>query len=1067
LFLEDSAEDAALALDELRRGGFETISRRVQTQEAMEAALAEKWDIILSDFEVPGFGALGALSLLKEKELDIPLIIVSDPLGDETAVRAIKAGADDLIPREAIGRLAPTVERELHEAQIRHERRQARRALRESEARFRALAEAAQDAILMVDDASNILFANSASERIFGSPTAAMIGQPLTLFIPDERGRARLSGPPANAAYEPSVAELVGRRAGGQEIPLEVSFGELQKQGRRFLTVIARDVSTRKTAEDALRHSEERFRIAAQSLVDLIYEWDIRAGTLTWFGNVDQILGYEPGEFPRTVRAWERIIHPEDRDRVLTAVRRHLDTDEPFFEEYRVVRRDGAMLHWTDSGRALRDASGRPVRWVGVATDVTQRRSTEIALRQSETRLRTLVNNAPVVLFALDRDGIITHSEGKGLEALGLKPRESVGSSVWQMFQDRTEIHDHLRRALGGETHTTTIKVGDLGFETLFAPYRSESGEIMGIIGVATDVTERLRAQEALQATETRYRVLFEHNLAGVYRTTLDGEILDCNDSFARIFGYATREEVLEHPAWDFYVSADDRKATLDRLKQWQMLSNYEMCLRRKDGSLVWVLENGSLVPDPKGELSVIEGTVIDITERKRAEEQVKHLAFHDVLTGLPNRLLFNDRLTMALANSVRRSQSLAVLFLDLDRFKVINDSLGHSVGDQLLHRVAERVQGCIREADTVARLGGDEFIVLVPGISGEEDAAKVAQKIVEAIRIPFVVDQRELFATTSIGVAIYPTDGEDVETLVRNADTAMYRAKDQGRDNYQLYTPAMNAKALERLHLENRLRQALTNAELVVYYQPLVDLRSGQIRGSEALLRWQHPEMGLIAPGEFIPLAEASGLIVPIGRWVLQTACEQIRVWHEMGYRDLSVAVNLSTRQFQQTDLVQQVAEALASSAIEASSLDLEITETNAMQNAEVSISTLWDLKKVGVSLSMDDFGTGYSSLNYLKRFPIDRIKIDRSFVQDVIDDPDDAAIATAVIAMAHSMKLGVVAEGVETEEQLAFLRQNHCDEMQGYLFSRPVPAREFEALLRRNRKPRRVGGRVRAGSG
>jgi len=1067
LIVEDSAEEAALMVEELRRGGFETVTRRVETREAFEAALAEKWDVILSDFTIGPYGALEALARMKEQEIDIPFIVVSRALGEETAVRAIRAGAGDLVPLDGLGRLAPSVERELRESQIRRERRQARRALRESEARFRALAEAALDAILMVDDASNILFANSASERIFGSPTAAMIGQPLTLFIPDDGVRARLAARPEGAPYEPNVAELMGRRAGGQEIPLEVSFGELMKNGRRFLTVIARDASIRKTTEDALRHSEERFRIAAQSLVDLIYEWDIRGGVLTWFGNIDQILGYGPGEFPRTVRAWERLIHPEDRDRVLNAVRRHLDTDEPFIEEYRVVRRDGGILHWTDSGRALRDASGRPVRWVGVATDVTERRSTEVALRQSEARLRTLVNNAPVVLFALNRDGIFTHSEGKGLEALGLTPSEAVGRSVWDMYGDHPDIPSHVTRALAGETHTDTVVMGDRAFETQYAPYRNDRGDVVGVIGVATDVTERRRAEAALHATESRYRALFEHNLAGVYRTTLDGQILDCNDSFARMFGYASREEVLSHPAWDFYQSAEDRKATLARLKEWQTLSNYESCLRRRDGGLVWVLENGSLVPDSKGELSVIEGTLIDITERKRAEEQVKHLAFHDVLTGLPNRLLFNDRLTMALAQAVRKRQRLAVLFFDLDRFKMINDSLGHSVGDDLLRRVAERVKESIRDADTVARLGGDEFIVLVPGIGSEDDAAKVAQKILEGIRIPFVLEQRELFATTSIGVALYPNDGEDVETLVRNADTAMYRAKDQGRDNYQLYAPAMNAKALERLSLEHRLRQALTNEELVVHYQPLVDLRTGQIRGSEALVRWQHPEMGLLPPGDFIPLAEASGLIVPLGRWVLQTACDQIRTWQEMGFRDLSVAVNLSTRQFQQTDLVQQVSEALASSAIEPSALDLEITETNAMQNADVSISTLWDLKKVGVSLSMDDFGTGYSSLNYLKRFPIDRIKIDRSFVQDLTDDPDDAAIAAAVIAMGHSLKLGVVAEGVETEEQLAFLRLNQCDEMQGYLFSRPVPAAEFEVLLRKNRsKPRRVGGRVRAGS-
>jgi predicted signal transduction protein with EAL and GGDEF domain len=371
---------------------------------------------------------------------------------------------------------------------------------------------------------------------------------------------------------------------------------------------------------------------------------------------------------------------------------------------------------------------------------------------------------------------------------------------------------------------------------------------------------------------------------------------------------------------------------------------------------------------------------------------------------------------------------------------------------------VAERLQACVREGDTVARLGGDEFTLLIPGIATEEDAVRISQKVLEAIRLPFSIDQRELFVTTSVGVSLYPADGQDVETLVRNADTAMYRAKDQGRDNYQLYTPAMNAKALERLSLENRLRQALQNGEFVLHYQPVVDLRTGLIRGAEALLRWQHPELGLVPPAEFIPLAEMSGLIVPIGEWVLQAACAQVHAWHSDGRVRLSVAVNLSTRQFQQSDLVTQVTEALEKTNLDPGCLDLEITESNAMQNAELSISTLWDLKNLGVSISLDDFGTGYSSLSYLKRFPINRIKIDQSFVRDVPNDPDDAAIAAAVIAMAHSLELTVVAEGVETEEQLAFLRQHRCDEMQGFLFSKPLPAPEFEALLERQRREGRL---------
>ncbi len=1058
LLVEDSADEGERLLDELRRGGYEPDSRRVDSREAMEEALQDSWDVILSGFSIPGFGALPALELLKERDRDIPFLIVSESIGEESAIRAMKAGAHNCIPKDSLGRLGPALEREISEAQIRRERRQARKALRESEARFRALAETAADALLMVDEVWNILFANGAAERIFGYSVSALIGEPLALLIPDEALADHLGVEAPSVARSPHTAELMGRREDGKAIALEVSFGGISKKVKHVSTVIVRDIGVRKAAEEALRSSEERFRVAAQSAVDLIYEWDIASGELTWFGKICEILGYDPAELPRTLEAWEKILHPEDRARVRDSVQRHLETGDAFLEEYRVVRRDGVVLRWTDSGRVIRDASGRPVRWIGITTDVTDRRSTEFALRQSEERLRRLVNNAPVVLFALDREGVFTHSEGKGLEALGLIPGEAVGRSVWEISRDDPAALALVGRALAGEAFTATAEVGGLTFEVQFAPRFDSCGNRVGAIGVATDVTEKRHAEQALQTSELRYRNLFERNLAGVYRMALDGQILDCNDSFAHIFGYSSREEVLNCPAWDFHLSAADRNAFLARLQERQTLTNYEMCLRRKDGGLVWVLENCSLIPGPEGRLSLIEGTLIDITERKRAEEQVQHLAFHDTLTELPNRLLFNDRLTMAIAQAHRTPRKVTVLFLDLDRFKVINDSLGHSVGDRLLCLVAGRLKSCVRETDTVARLGGDEFTVLVPGIVAEEDAAKVAHKILEAIRLPFRIDERELFVTASMGVALYPTDGEDAETLVRNADTAMYRAKDQGRDNAQLYTPAMNAKALERLSLESRLRQALQNEELVVHYQPLVELSTGYIRGAEALLRWRHPELGMLPPGEFIPLAEISGLIVPIGRWVLLTACTQARLWQQMGYRDLSVAVNLSSRQFQQSDLVLQVTEALESSDLEPACLDLEITESNAMQNAENSISSLRELKTLGVSISMDDFGTGYSSLNYLKRFPIDRIKIDQSFVRDVTRYPDDAAIAIAVIAMAHSLKLGVVAEGVETEEQLSFLRQNRCDEMQGYLFSRPVPPEQFEVLLKANRKPGRI---------
>ncbi len=431
------------------------------------------------------------------------------------------------------------------------------------------------------------------------------------------------------------------------------------------------------------------------------------------------------------------------------------------------------------------------------------------------------------------------------------------------------------------------------------------------------------------------------------------------------------------------------------------------------------------------------------------ATVEMEHLAYHDALTGLPNRPLYMDRLIMSLAQASRTNQKVAVFFLDLDRFKDINDSLGHSTGDGLLKAVAERIRRCVREGDTVARFGGDEFTLLIPRIDHIEDAAKIAQKILETLKIPFSIAEHELFVTTSVGISIYPNDGSDPETLVRNADTAMYRAKDQGRDNYQLYAPAMNARALERLALENMLRKAISHRELVLFYQPVADVQSKNIVGVEALIRWKHPELGLVSPAHFISVAETSGLIIPIGDWVLRTACKQTKIWHKKIDSELTVAVNLSARQFQQPNLTEEIAEVLEETGLQAKFLELEITESNAMQNAENTIYTLRELKALGVRIAMDDFGTGYSSLNYLKRFPIDTLKLDQSFVRDITSDSSDAAIATAVIAMAHSLDLKVIGEGVETEEQFAFLQTQRCDYLQGYLFSPPLAVENLETYL------------------
>jgi diguanylate cyclase (GGDEF)-like protein len=472
----------------------------------------------------------------------------------------------------------------------------------------------------------------------------------------------------------------------------------------------------------------------------------------------------------------------------------------------------------------------------------------------------------------------------------------------------------------------------------------------------------------------------------------------------------------------------------------------------------------------------LLERAVRYAIERKRTEERIVHMAYYDGLTNLPNRSLFLDRLSQALAHSSRYKDSCALLFIDLDNFKRINDTLDHRTGDLLLQGVAERLNSFVRSADTiarhrvralastVARLGGDEFTVLLTEIHSMQDAAKVSQRILYSLSNPFHLDGHEVFITASIGIALYPADGEDIDTLIKNADTAMYHAKNNGKNHFQFYKFSMNSTALERLNMENDLRRAITGNELSLLYQPRINIGSGTIVGAEALIRWQHPELGLISPARFIPLAEETGLIIPIGEWVLKTACRQKREWHRKDpvHAPVSVSVNISGHQFSQGNLVNIMEKILVDTGLDPSCLELEITESVIMKNADSTVALLHKLKDMGVKLSMDDFGTGYSSFNYLKRFPLDIIKIDRSFIKDITNSPRDAAIIKAMIVMAHTLEMKVVAEGVETEEQLSLLQDMGCDEMQGFLLCRPLPAEHvhefleiWDGMLINNEKP------------
>jgi len=581
---------------------------------------------------------------------------------------------------------------------------------------------------------------------------------------------------------------------------------------------------------------------------------------------------------------------------------------------------------------------------------------------------------------------------------------------------------------------------------------RDDRGEIVALEGIIEDITERKRAEQALQEAERRYHSLFDNAIEGIFRSSPEGQYLDANPALARLYGFDSPEELvssLRDIRSQLYVDPSRRDEFMSIIKARSSISGFESEVYRKNGEIIWISENARAVFDEAGDVLYYEGTVEDITERRVYQERIEQQAKYDTLTGLANRSLLSDRLQQGILNAARYGTRLAIVFIDLDRFKLINDSLGHHIGDSLLQTTAKRLENCVQSVDTVARLGGDEFVLLING-QGEADAVgKLMERILRAISRPWKSDLGELETTSSIGVALYPDDGSDPDTLLKHADAAMYRAKEQGRNNFQFFTSDLNVLMKERLELESNLRRAQEREQFELHYQPRVDLATGRVIGCEALIRWALTDDELIQPGRFIPLAEETGLIGSIGKWVLRTACAQNKAWQDAGLPPMTVSVNVSPRQFHNDNLVHTIACVLQETRLEARYLEIELTENMVMHDAQQMIAMLQAIKRLGVQIAVDDFGTGYSSLSYLKRFPVDRLKVDRSFVKDINVDSDDAAIVRTIIALGHNLGLKVLAEGVETEEQIEFLSRYACDELQGFYFSRPIPAERFRGWL------------------
>ncbi len=838
-----------------------------------------------------------------------------------------------------------------------------------------------------------------------------------------------------------------------------------------------RHIAERALAQEALRASEQRLKDIIDFLPDATFAVDTHSCVIAWNQAVERLTGVRKARvMGQPIRAFSHAFHGLERPVLLDLI---LNPDPALESHFDSVRHDGDRLVAEVFSPRLRGGQGAHL-WliasplfgadgllagaIESVRDVTEPKQAQLEIQRAYGESRAITEAVRDTLYMLDLDGRLLWWNKRVEEKTGRTEEQLRGHPFTRLFEedDGPSIEAAIARAITHgysevEARAKTVQ-GIRTYRYNGVPVRDPCGEIIGIAGVGQDISEQLRDQERLRLAAT----VLENTREGVVVTDgRSGQIVAINQAYAEMTGYCENEalnntsNLLKSGRHDrgFYQSM---WASIHQTGHWQG----EIWNRRKNGEIFPAWLTISTVRNQEGGVTNYVGVLSDISQVKQSEARLEHLAHYDPLTDLPNRLLLNSRLEHAIQRARRGGDKVAVLFIDLDRFKHVNDSLGHPSGDELLQAVARRLNDRMRGEDTLARLGGDEFVVVLEAIKRPSEAGGVAQLIIDLMGEPFqIAEQREIYLGASIGVSLYPDNGEDVTQLLRNADTAMYQSKAQGRNTYRYYTESLTHAANARLSMESKLRRALEREEFLLHYQPQVAMLDNRILGVEALVRWQDPEEGLIPPDRFIPLAEETGLIGPLGAWVLRHACQQMRAWLDAGQDPMTLAVNLSTQQFVQRDLAEQVETLLRGFNLPSECLELELTESMIMQHNTNGVGILNRLRELGVTLSIDDFGTGYSSLAYLKRLPIHKLKIDKSFVQGIPDDRNDAEIAATIIAMARNLKLQVLAEGVETPAQREFLRRAGCDVYQGFLFSRPIPADEIARLcneIRDQRDPR-----------
>jgi diguanylate cyclase (GGDEF)-like protein/PAS domain S-box-containing protein len=942
------------------------------------------------------------------------------------------------------------------------ERKQAEKRLLNSENKYRSLIDLASDAIFVADAISGkIVDCNQNATTLLGKSKNEIIGSHQSDLHPADKVLyyQKIFIDHIESGHEITEDVLVTHKD-GHTIPVDINASVVILDDATVVLGIFRNITKHKQQTAELDRTRKRYDLATSIGQVGIWDWNCVTGDLVWNDETYRIFGLDSNVTCPSYELYLSMVHEEDRKKIDDAVHESLINKSRYGEDCRIVLGNGEERFCHATGEVEYNEVGEPVRMLGTFQDITERKQLEEAVRTNEEQLRAITDNSTTVIFLKDLAGKYIHVNRQYERLFHVSNAAILGKSDHDIFPmdmaDINNMHDKMVLQSGDLLEVEELMPHDDGMHTYISakfPIRHNSGEIYAVCSISTDITERKQAEEDLRIAATTFE-----SQEGMLVTDANQIILRVNHAFTSITGYTSEEVIGKTPrilssglqGKDFFARMWD---SINDTDTWEG----EIWNLRKNGETYPEHLTITAVKDMYGTVTNYVATLTDITLSKAAADEIKSLAFYDPLTSLPNRRLLSDRLTQALATSARSGNNGALLFLDLDHFKTLNDTLGHDIGDLLLQQVAERLTDSVREGDTVARLSGDEFVVLLEDMSEQalEAAAQtdtISNNILVALNQPYQLVTHAYHCSTSIGATLFIGHRKSVEELLKQADIAMYQAKASGRNALRFFDPQMQATITARVELEADLRIALADNQFELYFQPQVH-HSGQIIGAEVLIRWHHPLRGLISPAEFVTLAEETRLILPIGEWVLKTACAQLKTWEgNVHTRQLQLAVNVSSRQFYQADFVAQVSQILNSDSINPKMLKLELTESLVLDDIDETIHKMNVLREIGLRFSMDDFGTGYSSLSSLKKLPLDQLKIDQSFVRDIAIDLDDAIIIETIIAMANKLNMEVIAEGVETEAQRAFLEQNGCHLSQGYLFSKPVTIEKFELLLKKN---------------